>query len=342
VNHLKDDSAPVFDEATQKMVFITRRPLDTGDTGQDYLIELPSVIPMSYAYKSGTANFMKHDSRGVWSLAIDRGGVISDGGLDVKELLRNEDYEQHGLWMWGLWFVCGLGLLVTKRYVKKHWMSMQMIHSLLGMFVMIATIIFAMKVADFDLSDGGFHNYLGTVFLFISILGSLTGFVASSVKKFYSGDKSWSVQEKGEIVGKIHRYAGYIMLLLGNITLATGIGHYFNDILAGDSRKSLGPLSLLTFVLLVAIFETIYRLRNRYSLRQIKTDESQKSKRRNFTAEDLDHAVQSGQKLCMYDNLVIDLADYIDLHPGGKFNLKHNIGRDITKFFNGAYILVND
>lgn len=28
-------------------------------------------------------------------------------------------------------------------------------------------------------------------------------------------------------------------------------------------------------------------------------------------------------------------------HPGGKFTLRKNVGRDVTKFFNGAYRLVN-
>ena len=30
---------------------------------------------------------------GVWSLAIAKDGVITDGGLDVTEMLRNSDYE---------------------------------------------------------------------------------------------------------------------------------------------------------------------------------------------------------------------------------------------------------
>ncbi len=32
---------------------------------------------------------------------------------------------------------------------------------------------------------------------------------------------------------------------------------------------------------------------------------------------------------------------YEKMHPGGKFNLTHNIGRDVSKFFFGGYSLVN-
>jgi len=37
----------------------------------------------------------------------------------------------------------------------------------------------------------------------------------------------------------------------------------------------------------------------------------------------------------------LDLKGYERNHPGGKFNLIHNLGRDISKFFFGGYNLVN-
>jgi cytochrome b involved in lipid metabolism len=41
------------------------------------------------------------------------------------------------------------------------------------------------------------------------------------------------------------------------------------------------------------------------------------------------------------DNLVLDVARFLDDHPGGKFSIEHNIGRDISKFFHGGYSLEN-
>ena len=43
------------------------------------------------------------------------------------------------------------------------------------------------------------------------------------------------------------------------------------------------------------------------------------------------------KKLVILDNLILDVGDYMDNHPGGKFLLEHNIGRDISKFFYGGY-----
>ena len=40
--------------------------------------------------------------------------------------------------------------------------------------------------------------------------------------------------------------------------------------------------------------------------------------------------------------MVLDVHSYMDNHPGGKFLLEHNIGRDISKFFYGGYALDNN
>ena len=39
------------------------------------------------------------------------------------------------------------------------------------------------------------------------------------------------------------------------------------------------------------------------------------------------------------DDLVLDVSKFIEEHPGGRFVLQHNIGRDISKFFHGGYSL---
>ena len=44
-----------------------------------------------------------------------------------------------------------------------------------------------------------------------------------------------------------------------------------------------------------------------------------------------------GQKLVILDDLVLEVADFMDNHPGGRFLLEHNIGRDISKYFYGGY-----
>ena len=155
--------------------------------------------------------------------------------------------------------------------------------------------------------------------------------------RFYNGDRDWSEKERVERIAKIHRFSGYAMLLIGTVTASTGILHYFDDILMGDRRNVLSMVNLIVFVVLVASFEAIYRCRNKYAKGHIRTSAMLES----FTCEQIDAAVKTGRKLVIFDNLVLDLNGYERNHPGGKFNLIHNLGRDISKFFFGGYNLVN-
>lgn len=132
------------------------------------------------------------------------------------------------------------------------------------------------------------------------------------------------------------------MLFIGNAAIMTGIGHYFGDRLKGDERRVLGIFSFVVFCILVAIFEAIFRIRNKYSMGHVKTPVTTgKEKSNMFTPKQIDEEISKGKNLVIFDNLVLDLNGYERIHPGGKFNLKQNIGRDISKFFFGGYSLVN-
>lgn len=130
------------------------------------------------------------------------------------------------------------------------------------------------------------------------------------------------------------------MLLVGNVTVASGAGHYFGDILMGDDRAILGSMNLLAFVVIVAILEASYRIRNKFALGHI-TKTIGNTALKNYTPEEVDAHVKDGKKLVLFDNAVLDINGYERNHPGGKFNLVHNFGRDISKFFYGGYNLVN-
>jgi len=46
--------------------------------------------------------------------------------------------------------------------------------------------------------------------------------------------------------------------------------------------------------------------------------------------------------LVILDDKVIDVERFFDNHPGGRLLLKSNVGRDITKFFYGAFEFRNE
>ena len=99
-------------------------------------------------------------------------------------------------------------------------------------------------------------------------------------------------------------------------------------------------------MLFVAIFVAVYLfswIRNKYSLRHVETPEikGKKGTFTSYTPEQIVSEIEKGKRLVIFDNLVLDLNGYENVHPGGRFNLRHNIGRDISKFFYGGYSLIN-
>lgn len=58
-----------------------------------------------------------------------------------------------------------------------------------------------------------------------------------------------------------------------------------------------------------------------------------------MSRQQFDANLAQGQYLMLVDNLVIDVKDFMNVHPGGRFVIRHNIGQDISKFFFGGYCL---
>mmetsp|Transcript_18509 Transcript_18509/g.13305 ORF Transcript_18509/g.13305 Transcript_18509/m.13305 type:complete len:84 (+) Transcript_18509:1118-1369(+) len=58
-----------------------------------------------------------------------------------------------------------------------------------------------------------------------------------------------------------------------------------------------------------------------------------------MTTQEFDDAIKTGSKLVILDDMILNVGDFINHHPGGRFVLTHNIGRDISKFFYGGYNL---
>ena len=49
--------------------------------------------------------------------------------------------------------------------------------------------------------------------------------------------------------------------------------------------------------------------------------------------------MKNGDSLIICDNLVLRTAGYDKIHPGGKFTITKNFGRDMAKFYYGNYSL---
>lgn len=52
--------------------------------------------------------------------------------------------------------------------------------------------------------------------------------------------------------------------------------------------------------------------------------------------------VAHGRKVLIMNELVLDVENYIPMHPGGRFVIEKNLGRDISKFYYGGYSILSD
>jgi len=57
--------------------------------------------------------------------------------------------------------------------------------------------------------------------------------------------------------------------------------------------------------------------------------------------DEFEQMITAGRKVVILDDMVLDVAKFMGGHPGGKFALQHNVGRDVSKFFHGGYALEN-
>lgn len=163
----------------------------------------------------------------------------------------------------------------------------------------------------------------------------------------YNGDLPWSRKEKVTNFAKFHRYLGYVMLFLGNLTCGIGTLLYCLHFVHNEYRTHslfIGPTAFFGFCLAVGVVE--FRFRKKYKESKLVLFNpviklGKESKVKIFSSHEIDEGVEQGRKLLLFDNLILDLDGYERLHPGGKFVLNRNVGRDISKFFYGGYAMVN-
>ena len=62
-------------------------------------------------------------------------------------------------------------------------------------------------------------------------------------------------------------------------------------------------------------------------------------KLKNISHDQFAERIENGEMLVTLEDFVVDVSGFIRHHPGGEFVLKHNIGRDVTKYFFGGQAL---
>jgi cytochrome b involved in lipid metabolism len=98
------------------------------------------------------------------------------------------------------------------------------------------------------------------------------------------------------------------------------------------NHSPLGIIDIILFFAIILIIEIFYRI---YLSRPYKPHKIPDA---TLTPDEFNRKVrEEKQMLVILDELVLDVTEYMENHPGGKFLLEHNKGRDISKYFYGGY-----
>ena len=205
------------------------------------------------------------------------------------------------------------------------------------------TLVWSFKALAFgswNASGPDFHAVLGLIVLSAILIVAFSGMNTIMIAKFYRGTPAWSKSPEPQTrVGKFHKLAGYSIILLGLAATTSGLYTYQKTFYEGNEDVRYAIANFFVFISILIFSELIYRIWKWRSSVEV----SKKESKRSITLEEFsDLVINKKKRLIILDNKVLDFGEYDDFHPGGKFYLQKNIGRDISKFFYGSYKLIND
>ena len=131
-----------------------------------------------------------------------------------------------------------------------------------------------------------------------------------------------------------HRYFGFLMLLLSEAAIVSGSLKYASY--QGETLNVPGLVHFFAFFILILLTEGIFQKFKRGEKSFVEPTDNE-----TITLEEFDKRVLGGEHLVILDDLILDVSHFMTEHPGGKFLIEHHVGRDVSKFFYGGYVLEN-
>ncbi|CDW80902.1 cytochrome b5-like heme steroid binding domain containing protein [Stylonychia lemnae] len=271
-----------------------------------------------------------HNGRGSFEAYVSNNGDIlfqrdtSSTGWDYQLMAK-----VHGWFLWVAWSVLGFIQMSVNRYLKIYWKINMWIHRIVGTLIFILTVIMSiigLRNHKYIFFGQYVHHILGFI-VFFGITLLVAGGIITRSRMVRLRWKTSTIL----IFKNIHKSYGYLMLCIGQAAVLTGVLHY-NE--RHYPQSDLWIPNIVIYILLWVLIEIMYQV-------FLRRESPFKSSMIKITVQEFESRVQSGQKLVLLDDFVLDVSKYMPNHPGGKFSLEANIGRDVSKFFYGGYSLEN-
>jgi hypothetical protein len=164
------------------------------------------------------------------------------------------------------------------------------------------------------------HRVMGFVMANLSLALFIGGLSIKCLKEKLSTWRTHKILK----LAKLHRYLGYFAISGAHLTMFYGIK---------------APKLWIFFSYLIPLLLVLLWLELRYRKQCLKFSPLQMTDNLEIiSAEQFKRSVwREGKHWVILDDLVLDISEYQTRHPGGKFFLEHNRGRDVSKYFYGGY-----
>ena len=208
-----------------------------------------------------------------------------------------------------------------------------MMHAVIGSCATICCTVSAILILDkleWEILTNYTHTSTSLYVWIVSVLLGIGGLSAGTAK--FGCDFKWKTKTV-LLMGAIHKYFAWFVIVATQFALFTGQQVYSELISPGNEslHNTLKGLNLGGFVTAILIMEVYHQ----WTLKQkIPFDKPDRTMTR---AEFEENVFEKKMEWIILDDLVLDVTEFKAKHPGGKFVVEHNIGRDVSKFFYGGY-----
>lgn len=314
---------------------------------------LGAIFSFNKDYNSVQHNF---DDKGVLTIDFYAGSSTPP----VNPGSETKFFATHGIIMIWAWGICAPIAFVVARY-KKHWDHWIEIHEFFAAFATEATIPIA--IATIAATAGVFATKHGKIGLSIFVIVMIQ-YMSGQMRVSGLADKG--VKHLGDNYDYLHRFnktfhkwngRGLVALGLMNIYLGSaliagaGSGSSLTVNLVSDNGSATLGIKVPVFAYfrdyIYYVIIGILILYSSYCELMMYLDKKKYRKSTKkvvkelpmFTMVDFNDRVLQGDKLVIAGDAVIDVSEYIHVHPGGSKLIRESIGTDVTKELMGATVI---
>ena len=305
-----------------------QRPIVIEREGRNETIPLDEQINMYYAFKNG--EFSKHakTDRGFFLMKLHSATHTVTFGEDAGS--NDMFYKVHGIIMYMTWSILTFIALVSGRYMRHLYNFRMILHASVGTLIMSNTIIIVVLALTQYKSEGGTtvaHKPIGILVLVVSILQFMGGITVRQTNAILKWKSKYALFSK---LG--HQVFGLLIILVSNFQVVTGLVNYESPV------KNLIYLHFAVYLIILVFMEILYRYRYKYKGKGLVNKQNVPE----YSQLQLNKMIREGRKLVLFNDYIVDVESFLDEHPGTRFVLTENLGREVGKYFYGAYAVEHD